>query len=116
MAYVAGHSLEYFVVVDRTIHARPPADGPLHWLAQGHRRPMAALLATAVTLAVTLRWLEYGIDAVPYNTLVFTFGVLHFWLDGRIWKLRKPAVAATFGIQATAATGRPPSLEASRPA
>ena len=114
VAYVAGHSLEYFVVVDRTILSRPAARGPLAWLAGGRQRPLLALVAVAVVLAASLPWLAAEMDSVLYNTLVFSFGVLHFWFDGRIWKLRRPAVAATFGIAVV--TGRPPSPAASRPA
>ena len=40
-------------------------------------------------------------DALPgqtYLIILYSIGILHFWYDSFIWKLRKPAVAATFGI------------------
>ena len=97
----------------RPHHPVPPGR-PLAWLAGGRQRPLLALVAVAVVLAASLPWLAAEMDSVLYNTLVFSFGVLHFWFDGRIWKLRRPAVAATFGIAVV--TGRPPSPAASRPA
>src|SRR5206468_12721147 len=82
----------------RPVPARPAARGPLARLAGGRQRPLLALVAVAVVLAARLPWLGAEMDSVLYNPLVFSFGVLHFWFDGRIWKLRRPAVAATFGI------------------
>ena len=40
-------------------------------------------------------------EALPgqsYLIILYSIGILHFWYDSFIWKLRKPAVAANFGI------------------
>ena len=37
-----------------------------------------------------------------YLIALYSVGILHFWYDSFIWKLRKPAVAANFGIKAPA--------------
>jgi hypothetical protein len=44
--------------------------------------------------------------AIPgnlYLDIIYTVGVLHFWYDSFIWKMRKPTVAADFGIRPAAA-------------
>jgi hypothetical protein len=33
---------------------------------------------------------------------VYSVGILHFWYDSFIWKLRRPAVAKDLGIDAAA--------------
>ena len=35
-----------------------------------------------------------------YLLVLYTVGALHFLYDGIIWKLRKPAIAASFAIPA----------------
>ena len=37
-------------------------------------------------------------STTTYLTVLYTVGLLHFWYDSFIWKMRKPAVAADFGI------------------
>jgi hypothetical protein len=42
---------------------------------------------------------------VPYSSYVivlYSVGILHFWYDSFIWKLRRPSVAANFGIPSPA--------------
>jgi hypothetical protein len=36
--------------------------------------------------------------------VVLFFGALHILYDGFVWKLRRPAVAASLGVPAAAAT------------
>ena len=38
------------------------------------------------------------IPGQAYDITVYSIGILHFWYDSFIWKLRKPAVAQNFGI------------------
>ena len=37
-----------------------------------------------------------------YLIALYSVGILHFWYDSFIWKLRRPTVAANFGIPAPA--------------
>ena len=39
-----------------------------------------------------------------YLVVVYTIGLLHFLYDGFIWKTRRPAVAADFGVPAAPVT------------
>jgi hypothetical protein len=52
-------------------------------------------------------WFESDVrDAIPghaYLIVVYSVGILHFWYDSFIWKLRRPAVARDLGIETAAA-------------
>ena len=41
-------------------------------------------------------------DALPgqtYLIILYSIGILHFWYDSFIWKLRKPVVSKAFGLE-----------------
>jgi hypothetical protein len=104
IAYVAAHAIEYFVVVDKTMESRyqkaPRPDRP-PFLARAAGRPATRWLFLLAFLGCFFVLDARTADALPgqtYLIILYSVGILHFWYDSFIWKLRKPAVAATFGI------------------
>jgi len=98
--YVAAHAIEYFAVVHSSLRKRDDA------------APVA--VATHTPLRRTIAYICYfaGIGALVYLTwspfngrlyafAILFFGALHILYDGFVWKLRRPAVAASLGITPT---------------
>ena len=111
IAFVAAHALEYVVVVDRTLRRRyaeaPDAGGPaslLSVLAGTRNRRIALLVGFFGIFAVVDLQLRGVLSADVYLVVVYTIGLLHFLYDGFIWKTRRPAVAADFGVPPPAPT------------
>jgi hypothetical protein len=106
IAFVAAHALEYVIVVDRTLRSRyaqsPGADAPsslLSVLAGTRTKRTALLVGFFAVFAVVDLQLRGVLPADAYLVVVYTVGLLHFLYDGFIWKTRKPAVAADFGVR-----------------
>ncbi len=104
IAYVAAHAIEYFVVVDKTIESRyqkaPKPERPA-FLGRVAAKPATRWAFLAVFLGCFFLLDARTADALPgqsYLIILYSIGILHFWYDSFIWKLRKPAVAANFGI------------------
>jgi hypothetical protein len=101
VAYVCAHSIEYFVVVYRTLGSRyGRGDGStfLGRVAGTRARRIASL---TVFVGAFLFLVVKLVDWVPVSTyliVLYSVGILHFWYDSFIWKLRRPSVAANFGI------------------
>jgi hypothetical protein len=95
IGFVGSHAIEYFVVVNRSVVGEASHPGALGAISRLPRGP--ALFLTVYLASAT------GLFLVLYNlapTRVFlvsalTIGALHFFYDSFIWKLRKPAVAAS---------------------
>ena len=103
IAYVAAHAIEYFVVVDKTMVSRYQKGTPERpaFLGRVARSPAGRWAFLAVFLGAFFVLDARTADALPgqtYLIILYSIGILHFWYDSFIWKLRKPAVAATFGI------------------
>jgi hypothetical protein len=102
VAWIVAHTIEYLVIVQRTMASRygsAASRTPLGVLARGGRRWW--LLAGFLTLALGIdRGLVGHVPTDAYLTVIYTLGVLHFVYDAVIWKTRRPAVAADFGIRA----------------
>lgn len=95
--YVAAHAIEYFAVVHSSLRKRSDA------------APVAAVTCTPLRRAVTYAGYFGAIAALVmltrshfdgrlYAFAVLFFGALHILYDGFVWKLRRPAVAASLGI------------------
>jgi hypothetical protein len=113
IAFVSAHALEYVVVVDRTLRSRyaiavtagaqPERPSSLLAVLAGTRkRRIALLLGFLAVFAVLDLQLSGVLSAGGYLVFVYTIGLLHFIYDGVIWKTRRPAVAADFGVIARA--------------
>jgi hypothetical protein len=95
IGFVGSHSLEYFVIVNRSVASEAQHAGTLGRVARlrhGRVSFFAVYLAAASGLFVVLYW--WAPSRVLLVT-VLTVGALHFFYDSFIWKLRKPAVAAS---------------------
>jgi hypothetical protein len=107
IAYVAAHAIEYTIVVDKTVQRRYAAarpDMPVLGRLVHDRR---ARLASFTVFVCVILWFESDVRAaIPGHTyliVVYSVGILHFWYDSFIWKLRRPAVARDLGIETAAA-------------
>jgi hypothetical protein len=108
IAFVAAHALEYVVVVDRTLRSRY-ANAPttaagarpaslLSVLAGSRNRRIALLVGFFAIFTIVDLQLRGVFSAGVYLVVIYTIGLLHFLYDGFIWKTRRPAVAADFGV------------------
>jgi hypothetical protein len=95
--YVAAHSIEYFGIVHSSLRTRRD-DAPVARAARtGGRRTV--LYAAYLAAIVALVWITASPwDGQLYAFAVLFFGALHIFYDGFVWKLRRPAVAASLGI------------------
>jgi hypothetical protein len=108
VAYVAAHAIEYTIVVDKTVERRYAAPRPAMPLLGRLVRDRRARWASFAVFVGVILWFESGVRAaIPghaYLIVVYSVGILHFWYDSFIWKLRRPAVAKDLGIDAAATT------------
>jgi hypothetical protein len=99
VAYLGAHTIEYFVVVERTAERKGADPSTRGALARTGGRPLLVGLAmVAVMFPVALAHVVLGVRAL--SVFLACVGALHFLYDGVIWKLRKPAVANQFAIAA----------------
>ena len=100
VSYIAAHALEYFVIVHASLRRRA-ATGDTSFVARvaatGGRR--ARLYVGYLVGVLVLAFATLGkFDGRLYAWLVLFFGGLHVFYDGFVWKLRRPATAASLGI------------------
>jgi len=98
--YVAAHAIEYFAVVHRSLRTRRD-DSPVAAATRttGRRALTYALYFAAIAGIVVATWNVW--DGRLYAFAVLFLGALHILYDGFVWKLRRPAVAASLGIPTT---------------
>ena len=96
-AYVGAHAIEYFAVVHSSLRKRAdPA--PVATATRTPARRLAAYLAYFVAIGSVVYLTRAPFDGRIYAFAVLFFGALHILYDGFVWKLRRPAVAASLGI------------------
>ena len=70
--------------------------------------PLGTDAASFAAFVGLILWFESDVRAaIPGHTyliVVYSVGILHFWYDSFIWKLRRPAVARDLGIAVAPAT------------
>lgn len=95
--YVAAHAIEYYAVVHRSLRARQD-DAPVARLTRSATRRAAVYVAYFGAIMAFV-WTSSGVlDGRIYGFAILFFGALHILYDGFVWKLRRPAVAASLGI------------------
>ena len=104
--YVAAHAIEYFGIVHSSLHRRG-SSGDTSAVARAsasrtRRVGLYALYFGLVTAVIAVTWNLW--DGRLYAYAILFFGALHILYDGFVWKLRKPAVAASLGIMAPGPT------------
>ncbi len=98
--YVAAHAIEYFAVVHSSLRSRASTGDPSPVArATASRLRRASVYAlyiggTAALVWTTVSWLGHR----AYAFAILFFGALHILYDGFVWKLRRPALAASLGI------------------
>jgi hypothetical protein len=105
VGFVASHSVEYFVLVNRSVASEARQIGPLSRIA---RRTHGRLLFFAVYgLAVTATFVLLYRVVPPLVLLVavLVIGATHFFYDAFIWKLRNPNVTASLSAPPAPAVG-----------
>jgi hypothetical protein len=98
VGFVASHSVEYFVIVGRSVGSERDQPGLLGRLAARPGGRSAFFIAYAV-VATTAFLVLYRLASAEILLLgILTVGAVHFFLDAFIWKLRKPMVAASLSV------------------
>ena len=95
--YVAAHAIEYFAVVHTSLRKRSD-DAPVAALTRTRARRAATYFAYFVAIAAVVYFTKSRLDGRLYAFAVLFLGALHILYDGFVWKLRRPAVAASLGI------------------
>jgi len=95
--YVAAHAIEYFAVVHSSLRKRNDA-APVAVATHTPLRRTIAYIGyfAAIGALVYLTWSPF--NGKLYAFAILFFGALHILYDGFVWKLRRPAVAASLGI------------------
>ena len=107
VGYVGSHAAEYYLIVHRHLGDRypdPDIDGgaPLGKLVRARTGPTGALALYTVLVVAAMLVLRRQIGYAAYSFTFLSFGALHLFYDGLIWKLRRPDVARGFRIQRAA--------------
>jgi hypothetical protein len=95
--YVAAHAIEYFAVVHSSLRKRSDAS-PVAAATRTPARRAAAYSLYFVAIGTLVYFTRSRFDGRLYAFAVLFFGALHILYDGFVWKLRRPAVAASLGI------------------
>ena len=99
-AYVAAHAIEYFAVVHSSLRKR--ADSvPVAAATRTPARRLVTYLAYFIAIGTLVVLTRTPFNGRIYAFAVLFFGALHILYDGFVWKLRRPAVAASLGITPT---------------
>jgi hypothetical protein len=98
--YVAAHAIEYFAVVHSSLRKRTDAS-PVATATRTTTRRAAAYVLYFVAIGMVVYVTKSRLDGRLYAFAVLFFGALHILYDGFVWKLRRPAVAASLGITPT---------------
>jgi hypothetical protein len=98
--YVAAHAIEYFAVVHSSLRKRSDT-APVATVTRTPARRAATYIAYFVAIGVLVYVTKSRLDGRLYAFAVLFFGALHILYDGFVWKLRRPAVAASLGITST---------------
>jgi hypothetical protein len=95
--YVAAHAIEYFAVVHRSLRTRTD-DAPVARATRTRGRRAAVYAVYFAVIAVIIVKTPSMAGGHLYAYAILFFGALHILYDGFVWKLRRPAVAASLGI------------------
>jgi hypothetical protein len=95
--YVAAHAIEYFAVVHSSLRKRTDAS-PVAAATRTTTRRVVTYGSYFVAIGIVVYFTKSHFDGRLYAFAVLFFGALHILYDGFVWKLRRPALAASFGI------------------
>jgi hypothetical protein len=95
--YVAAHSIEYFGIVHSSLRTRRDA-APIARASSTTWRRAGLYLAYIAAIVLLIHFTARPWHGRIYVFAVLFLGALHIFYDGFVWKLRRPAVAASLGI------------------
>jgi hypothetical protein len=98
--YVAAHAIEYFAVVHTSLRGRNDA-ALVATATRTTARRVAAYAGYFAAIGVIVYFTWSPFNGKLYAFAILFFGTLHILYDGLVWKLRRPAVAASLGITPT---------------
>ena len=96
--YVAAHAIEYFAVVHSSLRKRSDEAPVAAVTRDTSRAEQPCTRRTSSPSAAVVYFTRSSLDGRLYAFAVLFFGALHILYDGFVWKLRRPAVAASLGI------------------
>lgn len=100
--YVAAHAVEYFAIVHRSLVQRSwnadVAPSAIVMATSNRPRRIVAYIAYFAIVGAFIAGTYRLWDGRVYGFAILFFGALHILYDGLVWKLRRPTVAARFGI------------------
>lgn len=111
--YVGSHAIEYFVIVHRRLRSdnRERNDGfllrPLVRTSPRRALTYAGYFAFVVGGVI---WLRTSGHEDVFSRLLLELGALHIFYDGFVWKLRRPAVGRTLGLESAASVESGPGV------
>jgi len=95
--YVGAHAIEYFAVVHTSLRKRTD-ESPVATATRTKTRRAVTYAGYFVAIGMLVYFTRSHFDGRLYAFAVLFFGALHILYDGFVWKLRRPAVAASLGI------------------
>jgi hypothetical protein len=95
--YVGAHAIEYFAVVHSSLRKRND-QAPVAAATRTRSRRAIAYVTYFVMIGGVVYLTKSRLDGRLYAFAILFFGALHILYDGFVWKLRRPAVAASLGI------------------
>ncbi len=95
--YVAAHAIEYFAVVHRSLRNRRD-NAPVAVATSTPWRRLGVYVLYFSFIAWIVVTFGSVLDGKLYAYAILFFGALHIYYDGFVWKLRRPNVAASLGI------------------
>jgi hypothetical protein len=104
VGFVGSHSVEYFVIVNRSIESEARHVGPLSRVARFPYGRIVFFGAYGVAVTGTFVLLYRVMPTSAMLTGVLAIGAVHFFYDAFIWKLRKPNVATALSVTAVGST------------
>jgi hypothetical protein len=98
VGFVASHSVEYFVLVDRSVASESRHPGLLGRISSGPHGRLAFLAGYLAVTTAVFWWLYRLAPASVLWVGILSIGALHFSFDAFIWKLRRPLVAESLAV------------------
>jgi len=95
VGFVGSHSIEYLVIVNRSIAGEARHPGRLGDVARLPGGRTWFFVVYFAVIGITFALLYYVVPAFFFLMVALSVGALHFFYDSFIWKLRKPEVSAS---------------------
>jgi hypothetical protein len=98
VGFVGSHSVEYFVLVSRSVAAETRHAGALGNIARRRHGRLTFFAVYGLVATASFLALYRMAPATVLLLSILTIGAAHFFYDAMIWKLRKPEVATSLAV------------------